>query len=73
MSRAEAFTLAERLQAVLDDDARPLSWFPAKWAAEALQADLQLPRELRARLIVRLSGQKTGPWHRLYKHLVAVS
>jgi len=65
--------VAARLEAVLSNPDRALSWFPEAWATEALRGFATLDPQLRGRLIERLAGRNKGPWQKLREALVAAS
>lgn len=63
--------LANRLQSILNDRDRPLSWFPTIWATETTLEAATLDPQLRDQLIERLAGWQDGPWSKLRQALAS--
>lgn len=63
--------LPDRLQALLRDQNRSLSWFPETWANEAIGNVAIVDPVLRDELVKRLTGYRKGPWQKLREALLA--
>jgi hypothetical protein len=69
LQRLNDLPLPERLQALVNNRDRPLTWFPESWASEAIGSVDELAPELRDDLVERLAGHRRGPWRQLREAL----
>lgn len=63
--------LTDRLQAVLRERGRAISWFPDSWATEAMVEVAALDPRLRDELVERLADYRKRPWRELHDALIA--